>query len=278
MMQLAALLAALALAQQAPQTEAFETEVHELRDAVASPMVPDANIYDEARDLFETMPRTKINVAVNLRGWDKETDIKGGKADVSRLFTSARKKLSDLNTPTPPSGLKSALDYADGLRVSGKIAEDAGLKDNQMGAYEWIKTALGDIKLNTSLNFIAGQIGDVLAFATLAHEAGHARDHQEGKLDGKNVIDGEISAFRTQYQWLKLVDPHGERVAWLRAVMMQRQREAPSRLNETTLAYLLHLAKLHDTEGDTEKLRSFVHEMGYEDDHGHDRGAHPASA
>lgn len=278
MAQLLILIASLALAQTAPKTEAFETEVHELRDAVASPIVPNARIYDEARDLFEAMPRARINVEVNLRGWDKETDIKGERGDVARLMSSARKRLSDLNTPTPPPDLKGALAYADGMHSSGKIAEDPGLKDNQMGAYEWIKTALGDIKLNQALGFIAGQIGDALAFATVAHEAGHARDHQQGKLDGKNVIDGEIGAFRTQYQWLKLVDPHGERVAWLRAAAMQRQREAPSKLNEITIAYLLHLAKLHDTGGDTEKLRAFVHEMGYEDDHDHGREGHPASA
>lgn len=278
MTQLLVLIASLALAQTAPKNEAFESEVTELRDAVASPMVPDAKVYDEARDLFETMPRTNINVEVNLRGWDKETDIRGQKADVSRLFTSARKKLSDLNTPMPPSELRGALGYADSMHSLGKIEEGVSMKENQMGAYAWIKTALGDIQLNKALAFIAGQIGDALAFATIAHEAGHARDHQQGKLDGKNVIEGEVSAFRTQYQWLKLVDPHGERVAWLRAVMMHRQKESPSALNETTLAYLVHLAKLHDTQGEEAKLRAFVHEMGYEDDHGHDRDEHPASA
>lgn len=274
MTQLLTLLAGLSLAATSQQ---FEAEVTELKDAVASPATPDAQLYQGAMDLFDRMHESKIKVQVNLRGWDKEPEPKELPPDVQRLMTSARKRLSDLDT-TVPDDLKGALNYAEGMANADKIRLDSRMEANQMGAYTWVKTELGDIKLNDWLAWIATKIGDALAFATVAHEAGHARDHQNGLLNGKDVIDGEVRAFKTQYFWLKAADPHGERVAWLRAALMREQQIKPNPLTFKALSYLEHLAKLHDTDGEERKIRELVHSLGYEDGHDHRDHDDPHSA
>lgn len=272
---LGAALPALA-APSAPSTKQVETEVTELKDAVSNRAYSDRAIYEQAHALFGRVPSTSIAVDVHLRGWDKEKKIDSAPATVDRIMATAKDKLAFYSAEVPPVNLTQAVDYAERMKGAGKVDFDKEqeMKDNQMGVYAYVKTQLGTIRLNNVLSLIAAKIGDALAFATLAHEAGHARDHQNGRLDSKLVIEGEILAFKTQYLWLKIADPYGERVAFLRAKMMNEQTARPSQLTDTTLAYLSHLAKLQDTGGDEKKLKDFVDEMGYKDGHHHDEG-HP---
>lgn len=274
------LLAALASAIPAPQgpSDDFKSEVGELKDAVISPATPEPQLYERAKDIFEKMPETKVSVKVQWRGWDRGPAPKGEEADVEKLMTAAREKLSDLNVNVP-SDLSGAMGMAGDLQSKGKMSMDGGLKAEVMGRYEYLRhnAELGAVKLNKALGKIAAKVGELIAFATVAHEAGHARDHQQGKLSPDAVIKGEILAFKTQYHWLKVVDPHGEKVAWLRTVVADQEKSSPSGMGKTTLAYLEHLAKLHDTNGEESKIEGLVKELGYEEhDHDEDDGhKHP---
>jgi len=274
MTQLLSLLAGLALA---ASTEQIQSEVGELKDAIASPASSELHIREKGRDIFDRVHAAKIKVHVNVRGWDFGPKPLEEEADAKRLMTSARRRLSDLNVSVPRD-LTHAMKYAEDMTRSNKVEMDSTLKENTMGVYQWLKSELGDIKLNKWLAGIATQIGDTLAFATLAHEAAHARDHQAGSLDSKEVVEGEVRAFKTQYHWLKIADPYGERVAWLRTKLMHHQRENPNALTHKSLQYLEHLAKLHDTEGDERKIREMVKALGYEDGHDHRDDDAPHSA
>ncbi len=254
--------------------------VSDLKDAVADRALPDTTVHAKAADLFASLPGAMIVVEPGLRGWDKERAIEPEPASVERLLQSAGKRLSDFHLDVPAPGLTEAFGFAESMSAGGKVAFDktAGMPDGQMGLYRYLvdTSELGAIKLNGLLAAVATRIGDALAFSTLIHEAGHARDHVRGRLSAKNVIDGEVLAFKTQYEWLKIADPRKERVCWLRAVLAERQRQRPDALTNVALGFLEHLAALQDTDGDAARIRAMVERLGYQDEH--DRKDGPVSS
>jgi hypothetical protein len=139
-----------------------------------------------------------------------------------------------------------------------------------MGIYRYPKSgALGFIELNTNLAFIATQVGDPFAAAVLFHEAGgHSLDRN---ILTEGVIEAEILAFQVEYWWLKTIDPSGERLALLRSILTERLRRKPSRLVSLALNFATSLDVLVGTEGDKEKIRKYVFELGYREGHEHDR-------
>ena len=241
-------------------------EVSQLHDAIADHAANDAQVYDLAQNLFGRMPGTKIVVGLNLRGWDREPVPMQPPADVTRLLQSADQRLNSHNGEVPQPMAK-AMAYAHSMQQGGRVdfAQQNPLPENEMGVYDyWLdKLELGIIRLNDVLSYLSTKIGDALAFATFIHEAAHARDHQEGKLSDKAVIDGEVLAFQTQYQWLKIADPYDERVCFLRAKLMAEQSEHPSRLGTIALSYLNHLAELQATHGDLQAIRDLTFKLGY---------------
>lgn len=256
------------------QTDEIHQEVDSLKDAVANYSTTDGKVYQLAQNLFGRLPGTKIVVNLNLRGWDREPTPPSAPADVKRMLGSADQRLAfyDKEVPAP---MAQAMDYARNMQQGGRADFDRERKlaDNEMGVYNyWVnKAELGFIKLNDVLSLLATKIGDAIAFATLIHEAAHARDQQAGKLNEKDVIDSEVSAFTTQYQWLKVADPYDERICYLRTAFMTAQRERPSRLGEIGLSYLNHLAELQATKGEPKAIREMVVKLGYRDgaDQGH---------
>lgn len=279
---LAALLAGPAWAERAlpAGVGTISEAVADLKDAVADRGVPDTLVHEKAADLFRNLPGAVIVVDPGLRGWDRERAIDSDPASVERLLKSAGDRLSDFHREVPPLGLTEAFQYAGDMNASGQVDFDkaAELGDGQMGLYRYLanKAERGVIKLNGLLALVATKIGDALAFSTLIHEAGHARDHARGKLSARDVIDGEVLAFKTQYEWLKLADPHKERVCWLRAVLAERQRLHPDKLTNVALGFLEHLAALQETDGDDARVRVLVERLGYQDDHS--RGDGPVSS
>ena len=259
----------------ASRTDEIHSEVDQLKDAVANRGLSDAKVYGLAADLFGRMPSTRIVVQPNIRGWDREPVPAGKPASVKQLLETADKRMTFYNKEVPQPMVK-AMDYAKSMTRDGRIEYDqAGqLQDHQMGEYDyWAdKLELGRIKLNNLLALLAAKVGDVFAFATVAHEAGHARDHLDGKLNPKAVIDGEVLAFQTQYYWLKIADPYGERICYLRAGLMNEQRERPNRLSAIALTYLNHLAELQGTGGDKDQIRRMVEKLGYRDGETHRQG------
>jgi hypothetical protein len=250
------------------QQDEIHQEVSQLKDAVADPGSSDGAVYQMAHDLFGRLPGTKIVVNPSLRGWDREPTPDAAPADAKRLVSGADKRLAfyDKEVPKP---LADAMKYARGMQESGRADFDKkhDLSDNEMGVYNyWLnKAELGTIKINDALSYLASEIGDAIAFATLAHEAAHARDQQLGKLNDKDVVAGEVSAFQTQYQWLKVADPYDERICYLRTAFMAAQRDHPSRLGAIGLSYLNHLAELQATKGDPEAVKKMVEKLGYKD-------------
>jgi len=260
------------------RTDEIHQEVSHLKDAVADYATTDGKVYQMAADLFGRMPGTKIVVNLNLRGWDREPTPPAAPADVKRLMSTADQRLAfyDKDVPAP---MVQAMDYARKMQQGGRADFDRErkLSDDEMGVYNYFvnRAELGSIKLNEFLSFLTTQIGDAIAFATLIHEAAHARDHLAGKLNEKDVLDGEVLAFQDQYQWLKVADPYDERICYLRAAFMNAQRDHPSRLGAIALSYLNHLAELQATKGDPKAIREMAVKLGYRDgeEHRHGNGA-----
>ena len=257
-------------------TDEIRQEATQLKDAVSDFARTDAEVARMAHDLFGRMPSTKIVVHANLRGWDREpTPPSSAPADAARLVESADKRLNfyDKEVPAP---LAKAMDLARRMQKDGSadFDKERKLKDDEMGVYNYFinLAQLGTIRLNNALSFLAAQIGDAIVYATLIHEAAHARDHQDGKLSDKDVLDGEVLSFQAQYQWLKVADPYDERICYLRTAFMTAQRESPSRLGAVGLQYLNHLAELQETKGDAGKIREMAVRLGYRDGDEHRQG------
>jgi len=268
-------LAAATLGIDTAHSDEIHQEVSQLHDAVADHATTDGAVYQMAQDFFGRVPGTKVVVNVNLRGWDREPTPEAAPADIKRLVGGADKRLAfyDKEIPQP---MAEAMKYARGMQQSGRADFDQKreLSDNEMGVYNyWLnKAELGTIKLNEALSWLATKVGDAIAFATLIHEAAHARDQQAGKLNDQDVIAGEVSAFQTQYQWLKIADPYDERICYLRTAFMAAQREHPSRLGAIGLSYLNHLAELQSTQGDPKAIKEMVEKLGYKDGETHRQG------
>lgn len=248
-------------------------KANELKDAVATPMYRDEDVAALAHDFFGKIPGATIKVEGKFRGWDFEPAAEKSETSVARLIETADKRLLYFNKNVPAPELLEAQSYAHAVNGAGKLDFDrAGSMDkSQMGVYEYFakKMELGVIKLNNLLKEVAAEAGDAFAYATVAHESGHTRDHQHGKLSPKDVIAGEVRAFKTQYQWISVIDPYGERLAFLRTKLMAEQERSPSAVRGRVLTYMNHLADVAETGGDEKKLRELVIKLGY-DEHGHD--------
>jgi hypothetical protein len=257
------------------KTDEIRQEVTQLKDAVADYARTDSEVFRMAHDLFGRMPSTKIVVNPNLRGWDREPAPPSEAADAQRLVESADKRLAfyDKEVPAP---MAKAMDYARRMQKDGRadFDKERKLQDDEMGVYNYFISLaqLGTIRLNNALSLLASQIGDAITYATLIHEAAHARDHQDGKLNEKDVLDGEVLAFQAQYQWLKVADPYDERICYLRTSFMTAQKERPSRLGAIGLQYLNHLAELQATKGDAQAIREMAIRLGYRDGDEHRHG------
>ncbi|MBI5239601.1 MAG: hypothetical protein HY926_03950 [Elusimicrobia bacterium] len=256
-------------------TDEIREEVSHLKDAVGDYGRTDAEVVRMAHDLFGRMPSARIVVHANLRGWDREPTPPAAPADAARRVESADKRLAyyDKDVPAP---MAKAMDYARRMQKDGRadFDQERKLSDDEMGVYNYLINVaqLGTIRMNQALSFLTTQIGDAIIYATLIHEAAHARDHQDGKLNGKDVLDGEVLAFQAQYQWLKVADPYDERICYLRTAFMTTQKENPSRLGAIGLQYLNHLAELQATKGDAKAIREMAVRLGYRDGDEHRHG------
>ena len=264
------------------QASEIHAEVGDFKDAVASPFQPHEKVSRKAYELFnEGVPGSRIAVKVNLRGWDTERGIDGTPADVDRIVRSGQRRLMEIRAVPAPE-FSEANSYATSMNTPEKMDFAKDLDENMMGMYRYSATssALGTIKLNQALRLIAAKVGDVFAFATVVHEAAHARDHQKGKLSPDKVVDGEVLAFQTQYLWLKMVDPYGERLALIRAVLAEELKTKYSRVAEEALKYATALHVLAGTLGEERKIREYIEQLGYQEGqkHRHDDGHdHPSA-
>jgi len=252
-------------------------ETGKLRDAVADLAVSNGEVHELAANMFEKIPSTIINIDVALRGWDFEPAPEDGEVDIDSIVSKADDRLFYYNKSVPPPELLKAHQYVHLLREAGHIGFDRQnrLGDSQMGEYRYHSDSpdLGQVTMHMVLRGVAKLVGRAFILPTLFHEAAHARDHQAGDSDPDAVIRKEISASLTEYYLLTVIDPYGERLAYLRTFMMDEVKLRPTHIKKQTLAYLNHLAELRETEGKRDRIKKFVLARGYQD--GHQHAPHP---
>ena len=254
-----------------------------LRDAVADPSVSDISVKTRSAGFFDKLPEQTLVVPVRHRLMDREPvagklgTIEGMQAEADRRIEKWKRE----HVEPPPPDLEGAVDEARGLKDSKRLSyDDEGeLKENQMGIYKYVPKSVerGLVKLNEDMKVLTALVGECFTYATVAHEARHARDHAQGNLSPEKEIEGEINAFRTQYLWLKLMDPTGERMLTLHgSLRLQRDRASDPKLKALLnqgVVYLEHLSDVVETNGRDEELKKLVEKLGYSNHHDHGRGA-----
>ncbi len=297
-----ALLAARVLAQDAPPTppaspavgpaaaangkpvpvdpKVLQKQADDLRDSVADMSVSPVRLHADAGRLFTNVQTQTPVVRFDWRPVERES-VDGEPGTVKGMLEAASQRFDQyrlrFHAPPPPDVLASA-QTAQTLDQQKRASFDkkGQMAENQMGVFRYDTGALsgGIVELNQRMALIATRIGQAFAFATLVHEATHARDRAEGKLSPEHEIDAEVNAFRVQYLWLTTMDPTGMRLVVLRSTLnLWLQRHPDDQVTAMSIKYLDHLISLSMTEGKEDKLRDFVEKLGYEDG---DRPAPPA--
>ena len=244
--------------------QSFPEAVNALKITATNGAIPPSTIFAMANDTLERMPSVHVPGA-KLRGWDMPSELPQTPADINRLQESARRR-QDSSHAAVPLPVRQAMDRASQMNQEGRMGFGA-LPDHVMGFYQYLKgrMALGLIKLNEDLAAITPLIGDDLTYSTIVHENTHANDHQDGKLGEKAVITAEVSAFKAEQLWLKIADPYGERVCFLRAKLANWNHRHPCRLFDMASNYLRHLSEVQATGGNEENLRALALRRGYHD-------------
>ena len=244
----------------------IEDKTNELKDAVVNPGSDTQDLHSLAQRLFDRVSEnTAAEIpAVNLRGWEKPS----GKTEenVDGIMQTVRGALETSDVPAPArSKMINAYFQGDAMRRDHKMDYDekGELNASQAGAYVYSEQSAIGIILNKAMLDIQRFVGDEFAAATAVHESAHARDDAEGNLNPIQVKKGEKAAFETEYWWLKIMDPTGEKLCWARSTV---GRFASGKLKGPDYVgdYLEHLASVRDY-GDKGDFDGLVDSLGYKD-------------
>ena len=181
----------------------------------------------------------------------------------------------------PDAQHDTAIACARELRGQKRVEFDPKLPENQMGEFRYSKdkTADGDVHLNARLALLATRIGEAFSYATLVHEAAHAKARQEGRLKPETTIDNEGEAYRAQYLWLKIIDPRAERMIVMHSTLkLHLQLHPEDKVSLLSKDYLEHLLQLWDTKGEEGALKEMIRKLGYSNENGVAPGATPIRA
>jgi hypothetical protein len=241
-----------------------------LRDSVADPRSSAVKLKNEAASQFDHM-RNPVAVNAYYRRVEREaptgelTTVEGLQKTAERRVEIWRARFKE----TPPPEIVDAVKKAKSMRDEERLDFDrtGSMPENQMGSFHYAVDSLtgGSIHLNQMLRLLGAMLGEAFVYATVAHEAQHAADREAGLLGPDRVLEGEIRAFKTQYRWLKLFDPLGERIAVAHSTLTLKMRRKPDPLTKRALDYLDHLYEVLATEGKDEEIRKLVKRMGYEE-------------
>lgn len=252
----------------------LEDKTDDLKDAVANQGLDQAEVHAMAQRLFEQVPEesTTRMPAISLRGWQKP-DL-NTQDTVDGMVHRVGDTLAGSKAP-PQEPLVDAYLYGEALRKEGLVTYDDGKKlgPGQLGAYFYTEDSALGISLNEGMRQVQSSLGDEFASATTVHEIAHARDHQQGRLNPVEVRKGERLAFQTEYWWLKMIDPAGEKIAWARA-MLGKFAEGGPKIPRFAVEYLEHLARIR-FYGDKGDFDGLVRELGYQDRSADPFRAHP---
>ena len=252
------------------QYDQLGSKVDTLRDAVANSHLPDSQIYGMSHDIFDRLSQTAVKVAPERHDWDYGAAPEKTQATIGRLAKAMRNRINDFEDIPSPELIDTA-NTADAMILGGKVSFNDKMAPNEMGAYEYLihKAEAGVIRLNEMLSWIATEIGDEFATATLVHEGRHRLDHANGKISVKEWVATEVSAFKTEFLYLVTNDPTGERLAYRRSALNFDQNIEPTQRRAAAIAYANHLAELRSTGGDEGAIKKIV-ERDY-GDAGNDR-------
>ncbi len=266
-------------AQEFVSPETLRARAEALRDAVADHSVSDISIKTRAHGFFENVQTDNLVVPVRVRLMEREPvlgkmgTIAGMQAEADRRIERWKRTHSEPPPPDLEAAVAQARDLKDGARLS--YDTEGNLQDNQMGIFKYVRgtTDAGLVKLNERMKLLTALVGEAFTYATVAHESQHARDHAAGRLTPEQEIAGEISAFRVQYLWLKLMDPSGERMLTLHGTLrMERDRAVDPKIKVAlaqAVTYLEHLSAVVETNGEEGALKKLVEGLGYSDSHDH---------
>ncbi|MFA6031046.1 MAG: hypothetical protein WC969_14410 [Elusimicrobiota bacterium] len=257
--------AAAAAEEEGGRVEYLEDKTQELKDAVANPTLDSQDVHALAARLFETVPneRTTRMPTFVPRGWQKP--VRETEANVESLMGTVQRGLEVADVP-PPKELIDAYLYGREMKHKDLMAYDEEgdkLKGGVIGAYIYDHASAVAILFNRTFRALQRWLGDELAGATAVHEGAHARDHQHGLLNPIEVKKGEKLAFQTEYLWLKMADPSGEKLCWSRVTIGKfsgGKSDAPGFVAD----YLEHLAKIREF-GDKGDFDGLVDALGYQD-------------
>lgn len=275
----------------APQAQEFvdpatlKARADALRDAVADLSVSNVSIKTRAHGFFDKLPDEKLVVATGkYRRMEREA-VTGKVGSIEGMQEAAAKRIAEwkrTHPEPPPPDLIAAVDQGVALQGAKRLNYDGELAPNQMGLFQYMRDRLdaGVVKLNDRMKTLGILVGDAFTYATVAHESRHSLDRAGGRLTPEQEIAGEISAFKTQYLWLKLMDPSGEKMLTLHGSLKIWLNREPDpeirRALDQAVTYLEHLSDVVATNGKEEELKKLVEKLGYSDDHDH--AAHPGRA
>lgn len=258
-------------------------DVDQLHDAVASPAYDETAVRGRAAAFFDGVPSRTPYFRPAPRVMDREP-VDGHIGTIDGMIDEAQKRW-DLykltSAEVPDAKLDAAIAYAKDLRGQKRVDFDAKLPENQMGEFRYSKDKTDDgvIKLNARLTLLATRIGEAFSYATLVHEAAHAKARSEGRLKPETTIDNEIEAYRVQYLWLKVIDPRAERMIVMHSTLkLHLQLHPEDQISRLSVTYLEHLLQLWDTKGEDAALKELVEKLGYTNDGGVTPGATPIRA
>ncbi len=280
--------------QQFISPSALKARADALRDAVADNSVSNVSVKTRATGFFDKLPEQQFTVvAGNYRRMEREP-VTGKVGSITGMTEEAQRRIDQwkrTHTEPPAPEVVASLTQARSLQDSAALSYDTKdeLKPNQMGIFKYMRASLdgGIVKLNEKMKILGILCGDAFTYATVAHESQHSLDRKAGVLTPEEEIAGEIRAFRTQYAWLKLMDPTGERMLTLHgSLKFWALREPDDKIKIAlgeAVTYLEHLSDVVSTNGDEDELKKLVKKLGYEDgkhEHsdGHDHGGRAAAS
>jgi hypothetical protein len=266
---------------------AIQKQTDDLRDAVAAPSVDDSDVRDQSAALFDNIESQTPLMRPAPHFMDREP-VDGHVGTIDGMIATAGQRYDHYKMTTsevPAADLANAVDYAKVLRGDKRADFERGGKmaEDQMGEFVFSvqdKLDAGRVEINARMALIATRIGEAFSYATLVHEAAHAKARSEGRLSPERVIEGEVEAYRVQYRWLKAIDPSSERMIVLHSTLkLYLELHPDDEVTRASIGYLEHLFELRNTNGEDGKLREMIQRLGYEDgDNGHPGGVNPAAA
>ncbi len=259
--------------------EALSAQANNLRDAVADPSSTEVSLKARAAGFFDRIPEVKPVVPVYVRYVDRaETTGKLGSLESMQAAADARIAWwkSNRTVKGVPAKLDLAVAYGRTMKDQKRIQFESKLAKKQMGMFRYNTARLdgGTIDINERMKMFCALIGEQFCYATTVHELTHALDREAGLLTPEKWREGEVSAFKNQHDWIKIVDETGERLVTKHSeLVIMRNREKDPDMKELlsdAILYLEHLSDVVGTNGEEAALFRLVDRLYKGKSHGHE--------